>query len=118
MHKQCNELYTFSDYRNSFEDFKEISSKDNISKCVSDSKAKNEALSIPHVLCPISELVIYTNQITKIENEYVLKLNKINIRLLNEEEYNNLLERLLKETLNKETLKDFKKYIALKHITN
>lgn len=72
----------------------------------------------PHIVEDSSKFCLFTNQIIETSKGYELMFNRIDIRLLNYEEYMDLLDRLLKETLNQNTLKMFKKYQALQHITN
>lgn len=78
----------------------------------------NPLKEYPHILEHPSLFCLFTNQIIETSKGYELKFNKIDIRLFNYEEYKDLLDRLLKETLNQDTLRMFKKYQALQHIAN
>ena len=51
-------------------------------------------------------------------NDINIKSEHINTSLFNEEEYDTLLNNLIEETLNEDTLKLYRKYTALKHITD
>ena len=71
-----------------------------------------------HVFIDFSDFKIYTNRIIKKYDEYSFVFEIIDIRLLTIEERDNLIDNLVKETLNEGTLKMYRKYTALKNITN
>lgn len=73
----------------------------------------------PFVITQGSVLGIGVNRILiNRESKIVLKYEFIDTRLLNQKEYDSLLENLIKETLNEDSLKRYRKYTALKNITN
>lgn len=115
------DYYGFTEFNknideNNYYDFKTYN--DLISNYHNKNSPFNALKNYPHVVEDSSTFSLFTNQIIETSKGYKLEFNSIDIRLLNYEEYIDLLDRLLKETLNQNTLKMFKKYQALQHITN
>lgn len=122
--KELTTLYTMKETQKFFKGFNhKLTHYDSID--IQQSKAALPDLSqvfkseIPFIATQESILGIGVNRlITKSNGHMGYKYEFIDTSLLTVEEFDSLLENLIKETLNEDTLKLHRKYTALQHITN
>lgn len=110
--------YGFTEYNEKLDTYK-FEKVNKISSMYSSNRSPYPALKeFPHVLEDISGFKLFTNQIKELDEKYRFDFREIDIRLLDYKEREDLLNRLIEETLNEKSLKLYKKYTVIKHITD